>query len=91
MKLRRLMEYQLHKLNVVPELGLTTAMRTVFRIETHKEWSPPSTTYPIGARHRVWGIGGLRIFRCILGGLWAGGGNLEWWREKQTRMWTTES
>ena len=33
-------------------------------------------TYPIGARHQVWGVGGLRIFHCSLGGLWAGGGNL---------------
>ena len=45
LKLRRLTEYQLHKLNVVPELGLTTAMRTVFRIETHKEWPSPATTH----------------------------------------------
>ena len=35
------------------------------------------TTYPIGTRHQVWGVGGLRIFRCSLGGLWAGGGDLE--------------
>ena len=44
-KLRRLTEYQLHKLNIVPELGLTTAMRTVFRIEMHKKWPPPSMTH----------------------------------------------
>ena len=38
-------------------------------------------TYPIGACHQVWGVGGLRIFCYSLGGLWAGGGDLEEWRE----------
>ena len=45
LKLRRLTEYQLHKLNVAPELGVTTAMRMVFRIETYKEWPSPATTH----------------------------------------------
>ena len=55
------------------------------------------TTYPISAHHQVWGIGGLRIFCCSLGGLWAGGGNLRVEREtnkdmaKQTRKWGAEA
>ena len=49
------------------------------------------TAYPIGACHQVRGVGGLRIFRCSLGGLCAGGGDLRVKKEtkkdvdKQTR------
>ena len=44
-KLRGLTKFQFDKLNVVPELGLITAMRTVFGIEPHEEWPPPPMTY----------------------------------------------
>ena len=42
-KLRGLTKYQFDKLNIVPELCLTTSMGAVPRIEMHKEWPPPPT------------------------------------------------
>ena len=45
LKLRGLTKYQFDKLNIVPELCLTTTMGAVLRVETHKKWSPPPTAH----------------------------------------------